>query len=189
MKDAFLVTGPESSGSRFIHNLLQASGCKGVKYDWTFPHDGRDNEIFKTEDGYAGLDVDRSIVWHRSVPDGAHEIGPDNPLTRLFPPLEEMIQQLQDREFVVRLIVCVRDPYAIMQSQVSRHMASDLDDAFERMTVAYHYIFSVGELADSLIVASYDSLVTHGDAPRTFVELMGREFKPVEVKDGTGKYY
>ena len=189
-KRAFLVVGPESSGSRFVHNLLKASGCHGVEYNWTYPHDSRENEIFRSEDGYAGLTgVEKDIVWHRSVPDGVHSTGLDTRSCDQFPPLAAMLNAIAANGFKVVLVICVRDPYAIMESQLNRSMAGSMRDAFTRIGDAYKWIFAAAGGVDQLIVASYDSLVTHKEAPRVFVELLGREFVPVPCIDATGKYY
>jgi len=183
------VTGPESSGSRYIHNLIQAAGCQGVEYVFSFPQDGRQNEIFK-EDDYSTLDqaADR-IVWHRSVPDGAHVVGRQAPADHLFPPLAEMIDQLRQRDYRAHLIVCVRDHFAMIKSQISRQMAADMKDGARRVRAAYQYIFSIAPQADSLLVVSYDSLVTRPKASRVFVEGLGLSYVPVEVKDATAKWY
>lgn len=194
-KEAFIVTGPESSGSRFIHNLLQASTrdgttCAGVVYTWKFPHDGRDNEIFKEEDNFQGIkDCKTDLVIHRSVPDGAHKIGPENPLDDMFPDLEAFFAACKEAGYKTHLVVCVRDHYAIMESQVTRNMSTDLKDAVNRMRVAYEYIYRVSPLADTSLTVSYDSLCVRDAAPQVFIELFGREFNPVEVRDGTAKYY
>ncbi len=188
-KHALLVTGPESSGSRHVHNLIQAAGCQGVKYVFSFPEDGRRNEIFSEED-YSTLDeASEQIVWHRSVPDGAHVVGRDKPVDHLFPPLAEMIEQLRQRDYRVHLIVCVRDHVAMIKSQINRQMAADMKDGVRRVRAAYEYIFAVAPRADSLLVVSYDSLVTRPKASKVFVEGLGLKYVPVEVKDATAKWY
>ena len=183
------MVGPESSGSRFVHNLIQAAGCQGVRYVYSFPQDGRQNEIFREED-YSTLDgAEDRIVWHRSVPDGAHVVGHENPVDHLFLPLAEMIAQLQQRDYKTHLIVCVRDHYAILKSQISRQMSVDMLDGMRRVRSAYESIFSIAPKADSLLVVSYDSLVSRAKAPRVFVEGLGLRYVPTEVRDGTAKWY
>ena len=145
--------------------------------------------MFLSED-YRTLDgASDTIVWHRSVPDGPHAIGQDQPLHDLFPPLLQMIEQLQSRKYVVHLICCMRDHFAMFNSQVERQMAVDLLDAARRTRAAYEYIFQASPLADSLLVASYDSLVLRPKARRVFVEGLGLTFRDIETVDGTAKWY
>jgi len=169
--------------------LIQAAGCRGVKYVYRFPDDGRENEIFR-EDDYSTLDdAGERIVWHRSVPDGAHGVGRNSPVDDFFPPLPEMIRQLQTRDYRVHLLVCVRDHFATIKSQVSRRMAADMQDGLRRIRSAYEYVFSIAPKADSLLVVSYDSLTSRPKAPRVFVEGLGLDFVSVAVKDATAKWY
>jgi hypothetical protein len=188
---AYVVVGPESSGSRFVHNLIQAAGCEGVKYNFTFPHDGRQNEIFKEEEEFSFDDAQYydKVVMHRSVPDGFHQIGPDHPCDEMFPDLKNISLQFKKRYCSTVLVICVRDHYAMIKSQISRKMAVDAKDAMTRIQKAYQYIFDSTLDFNSFIVVSYDSLVSRKTAPKVLMDNLGLDFSPIKVIDGTAKWY
>ena len=190
-KKAYIVVGPESSGSRFVHNLIQAAGCEGVKYNFTFPHDGRQNEMFKEEDelSFDNAVPFNKVIIHRSVPDGFHKVGKEHPYDEMFPGLENISKQFKKRDFSTILVICVRDHYAMMKSQINRQMASDPKDAITRTQKAYQYIFESTKYFDSFLVVSYDSLVTRKSAPKVLMDNLGLDFSPIRVIDGTAKWY
>ena len=85
------------------------------------------------------------------------------------------------------MICCVRDHFAMFQSQIERKMADGVQDAAQRTKAAYEFIFSASPRADSLLVASYDSLVLRPIARRVFVEGLGLKYREIHTKDATAK--
>ena len=101
---AYLVLGPESSGTRLMTRILIAAGCAG--------YDGHD-QVFDTALPIAD---GRPIVWRRSVP---HR--------REWPEIGWMLRLLCEQGYTPRIVVMARDWYAMARSQASAgHVAPRL---------------------------------------------------------------
>lgn len=96
MKRAYLVVGPESSGNRKLAAQLIEAGCVGgTEFDHPFMH-----ELPTEED---------PVVVVRSYPHGNQ-----------WPDVADLFEILRGRGYCVRALVTVRDPLAVMRSQVAR---------------------------------------------------------------------
>jgi hypothetical protein len=118
MKEAFLVFGPESSGTRLMTRVLIACGCVGdgghkQGWDSIWP---RDEDL---------------IVWRRSFP---HE--------RRWPNIAQIVEQLRSRGYQVSAFLTNRDWYATARSQVYRGHVPSLDVAYWNISSAFARIAS-----------------------------------------------
>lgn len=96
-KQAVLVLGPESSGTRLVTRILREAGCVGSaehvqRLDWTPP----DDEL---------------IVWRRSLPH-----------MKLWPDLPQMIRELRGLDYVVNVVITDRKTQPMMQAQARDHV-------------------------------------------------------------------
>lgn len=150
MSRAFLVLGPESSGTRLLTRVLISAGCLG--------NDGHE-QVFDL-----GLPAPNGtpIVWRRSVP---HRHTPLD--------LPALLRSLAGYD--VSAVITTRDWRAMAQSQVAAPHASSLEQARAQISEAYLSIFS--QLKDTRLpftVASYESLVLHPErAQRALLDELG----------------
>lgn len=167
-KRAFLVLGPESSGTRLMTKLLMVAGCYG-------------------DDGHVQrLDRDPlpnvpRLVWRRSVPHG-----------KQWPDLSAAIQRLQRGGYVVTVVVTSRDWHAMALSQIEQTHAPDVAGAIRNVQWAYHHIFRALYLTHvPFEVVNYEALVSRPQA--VTAQLMTRLGLPapaeVSIYDGNAKYY
>jgi len=170
VKRAFLVLGPESSGSRFVTELLVNAGCEGsADHHQPFDNDPpRDQEL---------------VVWRRSYPHGED-----------WPDAFELIEDLRVRGYSVAAVVCMRDFYAMCASQVRVEHAPNTTQALTGVRHAYRSIFAdITLCAVPYWIVSYESLVARPTrAAQAFVRMLGLDIEPEripEVKDGNAKYY
>lgn len=147
MLDAYLVLGPESSGTRMMTRLLMESGCVG---------DGDHEQRWDT-----GLPTGQTpIVWRRSLPHGGE-----------WPSIDLMTHRLREQGYTVYAIVMMRDWTAVAHSQIE-HWGHTWETALDNIRTAYPYIFSsLLKFQVPYVMVSYESLVQHGS--QSLNELFG----------------
>ncbi|KKN84449.1 hypothetical protein LCGC14_0289110 [marine sediment metagenome] len=161
MLRAYLVLGPESSGTRMMTEILIAAGCVGDP-----GHDQHFDQEFPTEE---------TIVWRRSVPHGGE-----------WPPLDLMIHRLKQSGYAVFAVVTMRDWTAMARSQVE-HWNHSFDSAINNIRTAYPYIFSsMLKFQVPYIMTSYESLKEYGPQKDLF-SAIGLEAPAFEVRDENRK--
>jgi LPS sulfotransferase NodH len=135
MKRAYLVFGPESSGTRLMTRILILAGCQGSwghyqHYDHHFPKDS-------------------PIVWRRSVPHA-----------RQWPDIVDMVTSLRNAGYSVKAVVTTRHWWPMICSQVKAGYVPCLDTARKNVRRAYRHIFSSLEQANvEYVIVSYEALV------------------------------
>lgn len=140
MKKAFIVLGPESSGTRLVTKILIEGGCQG---------DAGHKQDFDTNP-FCGRDP---IVWRRSVP---HD---HQPLE-----LEGMLERLSEAGYRVTIIVIVRDWSVMERSQLSVGHVTHVNQARENIKNAYLTIFDqIISLRLNYVMVSYESLVLNSE--------------------------
>lgn len=167
---AFLVLGPESSGTRLATRIMCAAGCVG---DWTHA---------QRWDAEPLPDRGENIVWRRSLP---HNLG--------WPPIGEMVQRLRAGGFHVDAIVTQRATHPMACSQLQNGYVRSIDDAHHNIRHAYAYIWQA--LTASGVRGYpwvYEALVAGEHLERN--ELMAQlglegPFSHVPIHDGNAKYY
>jgi hypothetical protein len=149
-KRAFLILGPESSGTRLLTRLLMAGGCTG-SHEHSQPFDQ-----WQDKNGFGGADL---IVWRRSFPWTEHHLWPNIELD-LWRPLRQY--GYND----TTALVIVRNWLSLWKSQVDprNHHAPNEEAALENISLAYSEIFTqLGRLQLPSIVVTYESLTGHGE--------------------------
>jgi hypothetical protein len=172
---AFLVLGPESSGTKFLTELLIAGGCKGDEgHLQPFDH-----WQFGEED---------PIVWRRSFPWTDHHLWPNIAL--------DLLKPLRAHGFndIIALIV-TRDWFSLSQSQVdprNRH-APDGQSALLNISLAYQEIFTqLATLKLPFLVVAYEALITYQErAVRPLLKKLGLNYQSTlpKIRNDNGKYY
>lgn len=145
--NAYLVLGPESSGTRMMTKLLIAAGCIGDG-----DHEQRWDEHLP--------EGETPIVWRRSLPHGGE-----------WPSLDLMTHRLRERSYRVHAVVMARDWTAVARSQ-QEHWGHTWETALHNIRTAYPYIFSsLLKFQVPYVMVSYESLVQHGS--QSLSELLG----------------
>ncbi len=166
MRKAYLIVGPESSGTRVMTQIFVEGGCFG-----DFSHKQRlDNP------GHFGNDV---IVWRRSFPYSGQ-----------WPSLEAIVRNLAIYNYEVYVVVMTRDMYATAQSQMHT-WGRNYEEAINSIRTSYALIFSdLIKVNVPFIVVSYESMVQRGlDGLKNLFHLI--DFEPpdhFEFYDGNKKW-
>lgn len=167
---AFIVLGPESSGTRLMTKLLVHAGCEGDIGD-----EQRFDQAFKP--------VSDMVVWRRSLPYGWPQ--------RCWPDLDNILAQLitwgcQDP----KVVIMVRNQYCTEMSQIRNGHVGNGRDAADNILRAMHLITSF--IVDHSLAAyyfTYESLIHH---PETFVMMLRengiRTQLPPDLRDENCKY-
>ena len=175
MKDAraYLIAGPESSGTRMLTGMLVAAGCSG---------DAGDAQRWDSRPPRAAEHP--VIVWRRSVPHGGE-----------WPDLTGMCGELRAAGYGrLRMLVTVRDRFCLERSQPKRGHVHSAEAARANIERSYRHIFehllAMPELP--CVMVPYESLVLHGSkASAALLELVGLD-RPrgfPAARDENAKYY
>ncbi|MFB6076331.1 MAG: hypothetical protein ABEK17_04270 [Candidatus Aenigmatarchaeota archaeon] len=162
---AYLVFGPESSGTRFFTKMLINAGCEG-----SGDHQQAFDQRIEGE----------NIVWRRSFPHYVH---------KEFVDIEAMLKRLKGYEITV--IVPMRDWHSMILSQVAnRHAIDTPEKARENIQKAYKHIFkAIIDNNLNYITVNYEQITQRGQkAIDTFLAMLGMQGK-IKVTDGNSKYY
>ena len=171
MRNAIIVTGPESSGTRNLTRLILESGYSG-KSGHSQPYTTLSNvEIDKPE----------NLVVRWSIPHSDQ-----------FVDLSSFIAELKKIGYSVRAIITTRDWNCMIKSQVRTGHVNSIDQAKIRTRQAYQHIFS--HLNYSKIyyeTVSYESLIYR---PIETLKNLGNVYQldfPLRhrIKNGNKKYY
>ncbi len=164
-KKAFLVLGPESSGTRFVTSLFILAGCYGDA-----GHEQRlDNEIPDVE----------TLVWRRSLPHNKVWVDPQALFLKLY---DVGVYQIYP-------VVCVRDWFCIAESQLKNGYALTRGDAFRNIEQAYNMTYY--DLSPVMFV--YEAAMLYGRAYiDMFMSPLGLTIPlgvSVDIRNGDDKYY
>ena len=168
-KKAFLVFGPEGTGTRLFTRILKAAGCEGSA--------GHRQEFDRTK---PAADL---ITWRRSFPHNHR-----------WPSITKMVKGLRKDDYAVYAFVTNRDWHAIMESRGSNHIASGGSKAvYSHLQKSYPYIFKGLEKSNvPFIVISYEELVLQGETyANKMLSMFELELKsPLEeITNQNSKYY
>jgi hypothetical protein len=168
---AFLIVGPESSGTKLFAQILIGAGCAGdddhyQKWDWEPP----------TGD---------LIVWRRSVPHA-----------EWYPDIVGMVETLRGSGYRVFAYVMTRDWYAMLNSQVLTRLNGTYEFCYRRVQRAYPYIFmQLGYASVPYAVVSYEALTRYSELERrqyieSMLALFGLQMgKLPDIYSGNAKHY
>lgn len=174
MRRAFIVVGPESTGTKLLTRVLMKLGCFGddgdvQRLDRGFPHDGIE-----------------SVVVRRSLP-----------MQRQWPSVGKMVTDAYLAGFTkITVLVCSRDWFCMCRSQVRRGHVADGQQADLQAQRAYVEIFnSLGHFPHAeFLMVSYEAMVVR---PNLYCEQLAYHlgFDPphggidLNVHDGNQKHY
>lgn len=165
---AFLVIGPESSGTRLVTKIFLHMGCFGdaghVQH--------LDSLIFPE---------DRNIVFRRSLPHAS--VFPD--LDRIY----NLISQTHD----TRVVVTMRSLYPMIRSQINACHVADKNHATRNISLAMYTIARfLYFTSPQFYIVTYEDLVLHPDGAiqklSEFAELPVID-EVENIFDGNSKYY
>ena len=173
-KRCFLVVGPECAGNRILAAILARAGCAGG---------GTTTAPLNT-----GLPTDEDpVVMIRSYPHGGD-----------WPNLRQLGKDLAERDYAITILLTVRDPHAITQSQIERGERS-YERARHLINEAYWLIFEHCTWLRRVLPGSVDQVVpvpieswglpTKERAATALCEMLGlpdRNLKAELVVDGYG---
>ena len=168
MARAYVVVGPESSGTRLVTRILIKAGCVGDSGHW---------QAFDEELPIGIL----HIVWRRSILHGG-----------IWPDMVALIAQLREAGYTVTVIVTFREWYANAMSQVACRYSASASETYERLPQIYRHIF--GALIETNVpfeTISYESLVLHPiDTQRELLKRLGLNTEcRINITDGNAKHY
>ena len=167
-KHAFLVMGPESSGTRLATRILIDAGCLGGPDHpqiWDMNHPGEQTPI----------------VWRRSFPHAAK-----------WPNIGHWVGLLREHNYSVRAIVTTRDFYSMIQSQIKAGHTGHAVASRRNIQEAYIRIFSeLGRNRVGFMVLSYEALVQRpGKVVGWLLDTMDLPDRlNIKIYDGNAKYY
>lgn len=177
---AFIILGPESSGTRYMTRLFIQAGCYGDR-----GHSQRlDKYIPEVSEGI--VKDHKALVWRRSLPHGS---GGD----KGFPDIVHMKRTLEFAGYDAYAIVMVRDWSCMLQSQVDkRSRVGDYHTASQNTREAYNRIFMAMHFESiPYFMVTYESMLNKRAVVRLFIESFALPPPQVNFKivDGNEKYY
>lgn len=139
MKKAFIIAGPESSGTRMLTKIFIESGCFGSDdHDQPFDHKPPLEE--------------ENVVWRRSIPHGGVK----------EPNIEYMYKYLVDKNYEVILIIINRDIFCTINSQISNNHVTEEDTSIQNIQDSFVFIFGlIKKLNIKYFLINYESLILH----------------------------
>lgn len=173
--NAFLVLGPEASGTRLLTKLLVGAGCAG--------DDGHEQRWDRSVPAAAQLASAAGLVWRRSLPHAGQ-----------WPDLLGMIANLRLCGWRVHALILSRDWRAMSAAQVTTGHVATGAAALAHIRQAYHQIMHDLALADMEVyeIVNYEALVLH---PRPVIMgLLARQGLALTtdlppIYDGNAKHY
>ena len=162
---AFVVIGPESTGTRVLTQILISAGCVG---------DGGHEQRF---DSHVPLpsEVKSDIVWRRSVPHFESE---------KMPFVDKMKENLKG--YNTKFLVTSRSMYPAAMSQMRHRGGLDtLQQAYQRINRAYSHIFDqVAEREFTLV--TYEGLEMNSEKICDYLNIGNPK---VKIYNGNSKYF
>lgn len=167
MKTAYLVIGPESSGTRMMTKILIEAGCAG------------DHDYFQKWDTQKFFG--EKVVWRRSVPHAGQWISSGF-----------MINRSINEGYTPKLIIMNRDWAPVIESQVAYKHSKDHVTALTKVKRAYKEIYDgLHSRNVDFIVISYESLIQRPS--QVLKELSSFTNLPINInhsiKDGNEKWF
>jgi hypothetical protein len=178
MKRAYLVLGPESSGTRFITRLLIDAGCfgdgdHGQRLDFLEQRERINEDVLPKDE--------TPIVWRRSYPHRG-----------IFVDIGKAVAQLRAKGYDVRAVVTSRDWFPMLQSQVKVGHVPDESIGQAHSRMAYRYIFKYLPEDVPFIIVSYESFGRfRRKAICKMLEMLGLAMPRIttNIEDGNVKWY
>lgn len=172
LMNAYLVLGPESTGTRLTTRILMTAGCLGSDQHaqiW-------DNSPFPPPS--------QSIVFRRSIPHN-----------KTWPDISKIVQSLREKGYTVQAVVTARDWYATSKSQAKRHV-KDQCEAYMNLGKVYPHIFNALSKENvPYTLVTYESIIYNIDSINKLLEylklraLEKKELLELNIQNGNKKWY
>jgi LPS sulfotransferase NodH len=163
--NAYLVLGPESSGTRLMTRILIQAGCLGSD-----DHDQAFDQALPAADG-------RPIVWRRSVP---HR--------REWPDIGLLVRLLREQGYEPQAVVMARDWYATARSQLDAGHVADIDMALANLQQAYQHIYQ--RVSHCYVLVTYEGLVQRPIQTLAWLmPMLGLPVPQMRIYDANAKWY
>jgi hypothetical protein len=161
---AFLVVGPESSGTKLTASLLRAAGCRSVA-------------VIGGDDGREGPLEGAPAVLRRSFPHG-----------RRWPVFTELVAAIGGAD--TQVVVTTREWFAMASSQVDRSLAPDRESALRNIRRAYAEIMGgIDTCLLPFVFCTYEALVERPPYQLRLLDLLGLEPADIATFDANSKWY
>ncbi len=165
VKRAFLVVGPESSGTRLVTRILIDAGAIG---------DATHAQRFD-QTGLLASTLPDLIVWRRSLPHSGCWIDAAN-----------WIESVRLLGYQVDVLFVTRDWHATISSQLAAGHVQNRDEAEENLRRAYSLLATISA---PFRVVSYEALRDRGCLQALLRDLLLSVDVCVEVADENAKWY
>lgn len=167
-KRAYIVSGPESSGNRYLARLCLQAGCAGdASTEQRFDRDPPSRQ--------------QRVVWIRSLP---HAHG--------WPDLGGLVSLLRGRDYEVQALVPLRCPVATARSQVAAgHVKGEGWAHVHRLTGLSYALGVYAALGVPALVIPLEGLILHPESTPAVLALVGLHL-PADFerpRDENAKWY
>ncbi len=173
MVNAYLVVGPESSGTRLLSKVLMSAGCLGS-----------DQHSQEWDDLKFPL-PEKPIVFRRSLP---HD--------RQWPDIGEIITKMRNAGYNVHVLVTTRDWHPVIQSQLASTNHFGYPRILEHIRKAYTMIMvEVNKLHAPFTMSSYESLTSNSKSVNELLTFIGLpalsidQQEELKLYDGNKKWF
>ncbi|MFB9759841.1 hypothetical protein [Ectobacillus funiculus] len=170
--NAYLVLGPESTGTRLTTRILMKAGCLGSDQHaqiW-------DNDPFPSPS--------QPIVFRRSIPHN-----------KTWPDIPRIVQSLREKGYTVQAVVTARDWHATSKSQAKLHVKNQ-SEAYANLGKVYPYIFdALAKENVPYILVTYESIIHNTSSINTLLEylqlptLEKKKLNELNIQNGNEKWY
>lgn len=165
---AFIVFGPESSGTRMLTRFLIGCGCLGQ---------GDHQQVLDYENPPRDANL---VVWRRSIP---HEY-------MNHPNILGMAKLMKKLGYNVVLVPIIRDPETTMKSQVENNHVKNMVSARTNVLKARSYIDSIlSKNYFKVFKINYERFVKEKDYRKDFATKMGLVCREVESYKNMNEKY
>jgi len=179
-KRAFIVAGPERSGTRLVTRILIAAGCEGIATAQGKPQFKGWPQKWDVEDPTD----ETMIVIRRSLPYHPY---------RQWPDMDALIERFRGLGFEVSFIITERDVDCTIASQLNNGYVQSQDQGLNEMHRVIHICQGLISREKPLYyICGYESLVSD---PKETVAAMLKSLDlpalkelPEEIYDGNHKY-
>ncbi|MHC4698498.1 MAG: hypothetical protein ACYTFA_17330, partial [Planctomycetota bacterium] len=170
---AFVVTGPEGSGNRYLTKLLVSAGCWGKGKTEQPVDEDEDGFSLKLPDPLPEL-----LVFFRSVPHALE-----------WNLLRKNLQELRGAGYETTVLIVIRDPEFLEQSQIRSKHVTSTDQARGQIGLAFQQIFAACYATGAEVIPiPYSSLGRAGFTDWLSERLRLPRVPGVPFVDGDAKY-
>lgn len=170
--NAYLVLGPESTGTRFTTRILMKAGCLGS------------DQHAQIWDKSPFPQPSQPIVFRRSIPH-----------SKVWPDIPSIVQRLREKGYTVQAVVTSRDWYATSKSQAKHHV-KDQSEAYVNLGKVYPHIFNALSKENvPYILVTYESIIHNIDSINKLLgylqlQALGeKELIELNIQNGNKKWY